>query len=84
MKKEIKFSFEESNYECILEVIDKENIKILIKEDTLPKFSKELNLKEIYEQIRAFNEYSMEEFFSASYLFIMFLKKLMLIKFLKI
>jgi len=65
MKKEIKFSFEESNYECILEVIDKENIKILIKEDTLPKFSKELNLKEIYEQIRAFNEYSMEEFFSA-------------------
>ena len=46
MKKEIKFSFEESNYECILEVIDKENIKILIKEDTLPKFSKELNLKE--------------------------------------
>ena len=65
MKKEIKFSFEEHNYECILESIDKETIKILIKENSIPKFNKTLNLKEIYEQIRAFKEYSMEEFFSA-------------------
>ena len=65
MKKEIKFSFEEHNYECILEATDKETIKILIKEDSLQKFKKTLNLKEIYEQIRAFKEYSMEEFFSA-------------------
>ena len=65
MKKEINFSFEEHNYECILEAKDKENIKILIKEDNLPKFGKTLNLNEIYEQIRAFKEYSMEEFFSA-------------------
>ena len=65
MKKEIKFSFEEYNYDCILESTDKENIKISIKEDSLPKFSKTINLNEIYEQIRAFKEYSMEEFFSA-------------------
>ena len=65
MKKEIKFSFEEHNYVCILEPTDKENIKIVIKEDDLPKFNRDLNLKEIYEQIRAFNEYSIEEFFSA-------------------
>ena len=65
MKKEIKFSFEEHNYECILEAKDKENIKISIKEDSLPKFSKTINLNEIYGQIRAFKEYSMEEFFSA-------------------
>ena len=65
MKKEIKFSFEEHNYEFILEATDKETIKILIKEDSLQKFKKTLNLKEIYEQIRAFKEYSMEEFFSA-------------------
>ena len=63
MKKEIEFSFEEHNYECILEPIDKETIKILIKENSLPKFSKTINLNEIYEQIRAFKEYSMEEFF---------------------
>jgi hypothetical protein len=65
MKKEIKFSFEEHNYVCILEPANKENIKIVIKEDDLPKFNRDLNLKEIYEQIRAFNEYSIEEFFSA-------------------
>ena len=39
--------------------------KIVIKEDDLQKFNRNLNLKEIYEQIRAFNEYSIEEFFSA-------------------
>ena len=65
MEKQIKFSFEEHNYNCILESTDKENIKISIKEDSLPKFSKTINLNEIYEQIRAFKEYSMEEFFSA-------------------
>ena len=63
MEKQIKFSFEEHNYDCILESTDKKNIKILIKEDSLPKFSKTINLNEIYEQIRAFKEYSMEEFF---------------------
>ena len=63
MEKQIKFSFEEHNYNCILESTDKENIKISIKEDSLPKFSKTLNLNEVYEQILAFKEYSMEEFF---------------------
>ena len=65
MKKEIKFSFEEHNYQCLLEAKDKEIIKIEIIEAEIPKFNQQLSLKEIYEQIRAFKEYSMEEFFSA-------------------
>ena len=63
MKKEIKFSFEEHNYLCILEPTDKENIKIVIKEDDLQKFNRDLNLKEIYEQIRAFNDIQSGNFF---------------------
>ena len=65
MKKGINFSFEGNNYDCLLEATDKENIKIEIKESNYPKFTRNINLKEIYEQIRAFSEYSMEEFFSA-------------------
>ena len=65
MKKEIKFSFEEHNYQCKLEAKDKEIIKIVIREDDIPKFNHQFSLKEVYEQIRAFKEYSMEEFFSA-------------------
>ena len=65
MKKEIKFSFEAHNYQCLLEPKDKDIIKIVIREDDIPKFNQQLSLKEVYEQIRAFKEYSMEEFFSA-------------------
>ena len=65
MKKEINFSFEDHNCQCILEAKDKEIIKIEIIEAEIPKFNQQLSLKEIYEQIRAFKEYSMEEFFSA-------------------
>ena len=65
MKKEIKFSFEVHNYQCLLEPKDKDIIKIIIREDDIPKFNQQLSLKEVYEQIRAFKEYSMEEFFSA-------------------
>jgi len=65
MKKEIEFAFDGINYVCLLEEENKDNINIDIKEGDLPKFNGKISLKEVYEQISAFDEYTMGEFFAA-------------------
>ena len=65
MKKEIEFAFDGINYLCLLEEENKDNINIDIKEGDLPKFNGKISLKEVYEQISAFDEYTMGEFFAA-------------------
>ena len=65
MKKEIEFDFDGINYVCLLEEENKDNINIDIKEGDLPKFNGKISLKEVYEQISAFDEYTMGEFFAA-------------------
>ena len=66
MKKVIELIFDGINYECSLEEENKENINIEIKEGDFSKFKGKISLKEVYNQIPAFDEYTMEEFFAAA------------------
>ena len=65
MKKEIPLKFEEKDYLCKLESTDSNLINVILSRDSLPEYKGNIDLKNIYEQIRAFNGYTMEEIFSA-------------------
>ena len=64
MKKEIPIKFEDKNYLCKVESTDSNLIHIELSEDLFPKYQGTLAVKVIYEQIRAFRGYTMEEIFS--------------------
>ena len=66
MKKAFELDFDGVNYKCSLEEENKENINIEIKNGDFSKFNGKISLKDIYNQIPAFDEYTMEEFFSAA------------------
>ena len=65
MKKEIPLKFEEKDYLCKLESTDSNLINVILSRDSLPEYKGNIALNNIYEQIRAFNGYTMEEIFSA-------------------
>ena len=65
MEKKIEFENEGKNHICLLKSENNDTINIKISEKDTPKFNGKLTLKEIYEQIPAFDEYTIEEIFSA-------------------
>jgi len=65
MKKQILINFENEEYECKIESNDKENINITLENNGFLKFNGSTSLKEIYQKIPLFDDYSMEEFFSS-------------------
>ena len=65
MQKDVPIQFESKTYSCKLESKDSQELKIEISEEMFLKFKGNTNLKNIYEQIRAFDDYTMEEVFTA-------------------
>ena len=64
MEKEISLKFENEIYLCKLESTDSNLLNIELSKNLFPKYKGSVELKNIYEQIRAFDEYTMEEVFS--------------------
>ena len=65
MQKDVPIQFESKTYSCKLESKDSQELKVEISEEIILKFKGNTNLKNIYEQIRAFDDYTMEEVFTA-------------------
>ena len=64
MKKNIKIKLEEKHYSCDIESIDDQNLKVELSENDSLKFNGNLNLKDIYAQLKEFSNYSIEDIFS--------------------
>ena len=64
MEKTFKINFEEKNYDCKMESNDDQNINITLANECLQKFNGNISLKNIYEKLLVFEDYTMKEFFS--------------------
>ena len=63
MEKKVNINFEENNYECKISSNDDQTINITFANEGLTKFNGNITLKDIYERLPAFEDYSMKEFF---------------------
>ena len=63
MEKKFTTNFEEKNYECKIEAKDDQNISISFKNEGLVKFNGNITLKDIYEKLPVFEDYTMKELF---------------------
>ena len=63
MEKKFSLNFEEKNYECKIEAKDDQNISISFKNEGLVKFNGNITLKDIYEKLPVFEDYTMKELF---------------------
>ena len=63
MEKKFSLNFEEKNYECKIEANDDQNISISFKNEGLVKFNGNITLKDIYEKLPVFEDYTMKELF---------------------
>ena len=63
MEKKFNINFEEKNYECKIEAKDDQNISISFKNEGLVKFNGNITLKDIYEKLPVFEDYTMKELF---------------------
>ena len=64
MLKKIDITFEDKSYSCEIKAENNESITIKIYQDSLQNFEGKITLKEIYSQIPAFDDYTMEELFN--------------------
>lgn len=64
MQKDISLKFEDKIYSCKIESTDGQTLSAELSEEMLLKFKGCINLKDIYNQIRAFDDYTMEEIFT--------------------
>ena len=64
MFKTTEINFEDKSYSCEIRAENNESLIIKIHKDGIPNFEGKLALKEIYSQIPALDEYSMEEIFN--------------------
>ena len=64
MEKDTTITFEDKTYSCKLISKDGQVLNVELSEDLFLKFNGSINLKDIYSQIHAFDEYTMEEVFS--------------------
>ena len=63
MEKKFNLNFEEKNYECKIEAKDDQNISISFINEGLVKFNGNITLKDIYEKLPVFEDYTMKELF---------------------
>ena len=63
MEKKFNINFEEKNYECKIEAKDDQNISVSFKNEGLVKFNGNITLKDIYEKLPVFEDYTMKELF---------------------
>ena len=63
MEKKFSLNFEEKNYECKIEAKDDQNISVSFKNEGLVKFNGNITLKDIYEKLPVFEDYTMKELF---------------------
>ena len=63
MEKKFTTNFEEKNYECKIEAKDDQNISVSFKNEGLVKFNGNITLKDIYEKLPVFEDYTMKELF---------------------
>ena len=63
MEKKFTTNFEEKNYECKIESKDDQNISVSFKNEGLVKFNGNITLKDIYEKLPVFEDYTMKELF---------------------
>ena len=63
MEKKFSLNFEGKNYECKIEAKDDQNISISFKNEGLVKFNGNITLKDIYEKLPVFEDYTMKELF---------------------
>ena len=63
MEKKFTTNFEEKNYECKIESKDDQNINISFVSEGFAKFNADITLKEIYEKLPVFEDYTMKELF---------------------
>ena len=63
MEKKFSLNFEEKNYECKIESKDDQNISVSFKNEGLVKFNGNITLKDIYEKLPVFEDYTMKELF---------------------
>ena len=63
MEKKFTTNFEGKNYECKIEAKDDQNINISFKNEGLVKFNGNITLKDIYEKLPVFEDYTMKELF---------------------
>ena len=64
MQKNVEIVFEGNSYSCELKPDTNDSIACNIYQNGLPNFEGKIALKDIYSQIPAFDEYSMEEIFN--------------------
>ena len=63
MEEKFSLNFEEKNYECKIEAKDDQNISVSFKNEGLVKFNGNITLKDIYEKLPVFEDYTMKELF---------------------
>ncbi len=63
MEKKFNTNLEGKNYECKIEAKDDQNISISFKNEGLVKFNGNITLKDIYEKLPVFEDYTMKELF---------------------
>ena len=63
MEKKFTTNFEGKNYECKIESKDDQNISVSFKNEGLVKFNGNITLKDIYEKLPVFEDYTMKELF---------------------
>ena len=63
MEKKFSLNFEEKNYECKIEAKDDQNISVSFRNEGLVKFNGNITLKDIYEKLPVFEDYTMKELF---------------------
>ena len=63
MEKKFTTNFDEKNYECKIESKDEQNINISFISEGFAKFNADITLKEIYEKLPVFEDYTMKELF---------------------
>ena len=63
MEKKFNTNLEEKNYECKIESKDDQNISVSFKNEGLVKFNGNITLKDIYEKLPVFEDYTMKELF---------------------
>ena len=63
MSKKFNTCFEEKNYVCKMESNDDQTINLTFESEDMLKFNGNISLKEIYERLPVFEDYTMKEFF---------------------
>ena len=63
MEKKFNTNLEGKNYECKIESKDDQNISVSFKNEGLVKFNGNITLKDIYEKLPVFEDYTMKELF---------------------